>query len=96
MHPRRRFLKLYFLAPAVLVLFLARDARAGALSPEEAKEAQALRESKCAKCHKLYDPHDYDDEKWDTALKKMQKKAHLSEKQYDLLCRYFRSLKKNS
>jgi mono/diheme cytochrome c family protein len=49
--------------------------------------------SKCAKCHKLYEPKDYDKESWDLWMEKMRKKARLRDEQYRLIYAYTESLR---
>jgi len=62
--------------------------RANELSTKEAGVAQKLYTAKCAKCHKFYDPKDYDDETWGLWMQKMGKKSKLKADQVDLLSRY--------
>ena len=57
-------------------------------------KAEDLYLTKCTKCHKLRDPSEYDDEKWATWMKKMKRKAHLSDEQYDLISKYAESIRK--
>jgi mono/diheme cytochrome c family protein len=49
--------------------------------------------AKCASCHKLYDPVRYDDEKWNSWMNKMRKKARLGDEQYATLSRYLQTLR---
>ncbi|HTL70140.1 MAG TPA: hypothetical protein VL404_02495 [Candidatus Eisenbacteria bacterium] len=51
--------------------------------------------TKCAKCHRLYPPAGYDDAKWDFWMKKMKKKAHLSDGQEASVRRYTETLRKS-
>jgi len=44
--------------------------------------------AKCAKCHKLYDPAGYSDEEWSMWMKKMKKKAKLTDEQNAILMLY--------
>jgi len=62
--------------------------RANELSTKEAGVAQKLYTAKCAKCHKFYNPADYNDAEWHTWMIKMSKKARLKPSQQDLLSRY--------
>ena len=74
---------------AVFVLFRAvNPAGAADLSDKETKAARKLYLSKCAKCHKLYDPANYADSEWQTWMGKMTKKARLKPAQAELLSRY--------
>ncbi len=84
MHHRHKFLALLALA-----LFFAVEASAG-----ESEKGRELYLLKCVKCHKLRDPADYSDEKWSYWMKKMKKKAHLSDEQYDLISQYVESVRK--
>lgn len=61
---------------------------------EELSKAKDLYLTKCTKCHKLYDPVPYDDEKWAGWMQKMKKKAHLSQEQYELISRYAEKIRK--
>ena len=63
------------------------------LSSKEIKDARKLYTAKCARCHKFYDPTDYNDQEWDAWLKKMGRKSRLKPPQYDLLSRYLASVR---
>jgi hypothetical protein len=69
------------------------SARAQELSPQEVKEAHKLYIGKCAKCHKLYDPHQYNDADWDAWMRKMTRKARLSQRQASLLSQYLAGIR---
>src|SRR6266576_925637 len=58
------------------------------LSADELNQAARLYTIKCAKCHKFYNPADYNDAEWHTWMTKMSKKARLKPSQQDLLSRY--------
>jgi len=58
------------------------------LSAEELNQATQLYTIKCAKCHKFYNPADYNDPEWRTWMMKMSKKARLKPSQEQLLSRY--------
>lgn len=45
------------------------------------EEGKSLYENNCAKCHKLYDASDFSKEEWKSIVRRMQKKAHLTEDQ---------------
>lgn len=42
---------------------------------------KAIYESKCGKCHKLYEVNEYSKEQWPNILNKMQPKAKISDDQ---------------
>ena len=50
------------------------------LSPEQA-EGKDLYDNNCAKCHKLYNPKDFNSEQWKPILEVMQKNAGLTDEQ---------------
>lgn len=56
-------------------------------------KGKSLYENKCAKCHRLYDPKDYDQEKWAHWKKKMKKKARLNTDEYTLIFNYTERLR---
>jgi hypothetical protein len=58
------------------------------LPEQDAKAARKLYTSKCARCHKLYDPANYSDSEWRTWMDKMNRKAKLKPDQVELLLRY--------
>ena len=62
-------------------------ARAG-LSPGEINLASEIYNLKCAKCHKFYNPADYDNAEWKSWMRKMSRKARLKPEQEQLLSRY--------
>ena len=74
-------------------LTIASATRAQELSPQEIKEASKLYIGKCAKCHKLHDPRQYSDAAWDAWMRKMTRKARLSEKQAGLLSQYLTGIR---
>ena len=84
----RRLLLIGFTA---LVAFHA--AGADGLSAEDAAAARNLHTDKCAKCHKLYEPSKYSDEKWRVWMTKMTRKAKLKPDQGELLNRYLSDLR---
>lgn len=55
--------------------------------------ARELYESRCAKCHRLYDSNDYSDEEWWLWMAKMSRKAKLHPRQERLLNRYVELLR---
>ena len=56
--------------------------------------AKDLYLTKCAKCHKFYDPKAYEDEEWVVWMRKMRKKAHLSDEQYRLISLYTEKIRR--
>ena len=56
--------------------------------------AKKLYLMKCSKCHRLYDPKEYDDESWSEWMEKMKKKARLDDDQYERISKYVGSLRK--
>jgi cytochrome c5 len=49
---------------------------------------------KCARCHKLYDPANYDGQTWDKWMQKMKQKSKLTDDQYRQFSEYIASLQK--
>ena len=69
------------------------------LTPDEGRQAKAIYNLKCARCHKFYDPAHYDDVEWRSWMTKMSRKARLKPDQDRLLSRYldaFRPLAEGS
>jgi hypothetical protein len=60
----------------------------GALSIGDMERASKLYITKCARCHKLYDPSAYTDPTWQSWMAKMGRKAKLQPEQTELLSRY--------
>lgn len=58
------------------------------LAAPEIAGARKLYVSKCARCHKFYNPLDYGDTEWRAWMRKMTKKARLKPDQAELLARY--------
>src|SRR5262249_24754582 len=63
------------------------------LAEQDAKAARKLYSSKCARCHKLYDPTNYSDSDWRTWMDKMNRKAKLKPDQVELLSRYVETIR---
>lgn len=74
---------------AAFFLFFAAAARA-----ESAPAGERLYETKCVKCHKLYDPAGYSDEAWGRWMTKMRKKAHLNDEQAEAIRDYTDGLRR--
>ena len=68
-------------------------ATADELSPQETRTAQKIYTTKCAKCHKFYDPAEYSEADWQAWLQKMGRKSKLNPQQYALLSRYLGTLR---
>ena len=83
--------RLWFTFVAALVALHA--AGAAELSSVELKDARKLYNAKCAKCHKFYDPANYDEGAWQTWMRKMSKKSKLKEAQVELLGRYLENFR---
>src|ERR1041385_3625709 len=70
--------------------------RAGDLTDLERATAAKAYTSKCARCHKFYEPANYTASEWAMWMAKMKKKARLNSEQYSLLLRYTEQLRTNS
>ena len=70
--------------------------RAAGLSTGEIEGARKLYVTKCARCHKFYDPGGYADTEWQTWMTKMSKKARLRPDQEQLLSRYLEVFRQGS
>ena len=57
------------------------------LSPELA-EGKNLYENNCAKCHKLYDRHEFSAEEWTPITLRMQKKAKIQDAEREKIYNY--------
>lgn len=78
----------------VFALALAGPSPAGAADSSASASSEQSRKlyvTKCAKCHKLYDPAAYSDERWEHWVKNMGKKARLKPEQQRELERYLQS-----
>ena len=65
----------------------------GSLAVPEIVDARKLYASKCARCHKFYDPLDYGEAEWRAWMRKMTKKARLKPDQAELLTRYLEAVR---
>ena len=65
-------------------------ALAAGFSREEISAARSVHQAKCARCHRFYDPRDYNEPEWAVWMTKMSKKAKLSPEQEQLLSRYLK------
>ena len=72
------------------ILLTGCTAPAAATNPpgDETAAARKLYISKCAKCHKFYDPAKYSDAEWVKWMAKMSKKSKLNPEQQEILSRY--------
>ena len=80
---------------AVLVTGLM-AAGTSSLSEPETKAARKIYTSKCARCHKFYDPDKYSDAEWGDWMEKMSRKAKLKPDQKELLARYLETFRDGS
>lgn len=78
----------WFLVTAFAVLAVWHAAGAAELSATEQANARKLYNTKCARCHKFYDPAKYTDAEWQMWMTRMNKKARLKSAQAELLGRY--------
>src|ERR1043166_4722096 len=84
---------------SILLCYILWSVLAGCTGPSPASELPANRTTqprklyltKCAKCHKLYDPAKYSDEQWHKWMVKMSKKSKLTSEQSEMLSRYIDS-----
>ena len=84
-----RFLRLFLAVQAVGCVVAAVVASAAPPLPsQDEASARKLYLGKCAKCHKLYNPAQYNDARWNVWMSKMSKKAKLSTEQERLLTAY--------
>ena len=60
----------------------------------EFEQGRKLYLAKCSKCHKLYDPADYEEASWEKWMVKMKKKARLDDGQYRKIRDYLETLRK--
>ena len=95
MHYRNQFLTITLLAASFLLRV------SSAFSGEELTGADLTRARdvynlKCVKCHQLRNVSDYDDKTWNKWMLKMKKKAHLKDKDFNLISAYTDKLRKTS
>jgi cytochrome c5 len=62
-----------------------------AATPEDS--GRKIYTGKCARCHKLYDPTNYDDAAWDKWMQNMKSKAKLNDQQYRQLSEYLQTVR---
>ena len=62
----------------------------------EGAQARALFVNKCTRCHKFYNPANYNDAEWREWFTKMSKKAKLDAGQDELLARYLEVFRTHS
>ena len=63
------------------------EAKSDVLSPELA-EGKNLYENNCAKCHKLFDRHEYTPQQWMPITLSMQKKAKIQDVEREKIYSY--------
>lgn len=71
----------------------ARPPATAGLSAGEVERAAKLYTTKCARCHKLYDPAGYRDAEWRSWMTRMSKKARLTPDQTQFLSRYLEAFR---
>ena len=62
--------------------------KAARLPASELAEGRRLYEVKCARCHRFYNPAEYDRAEWHMWMRKMSRKAHLSAENERILSNY--------
>jgi mono/diheme cytochrome c family protein len=72
------------------IIFILAAAR---VSADDLVTGKKVYTSRCARCHKFYDPTAYDDAKWSEWMQKMKLKAKLSDAQYQQLTNYVTTLR---
>lgn len=93
MHRRLKLLTFWLLLSCAASAF--GSVAHGAEDPSsESAEARLLYLRKCAKCHRLYDPMEYDDESWTDWMRKMKKKAKLTDADFKSISCYLEDLRK--
>lgn len=63
-------------------------AEAPAPMSENVMKGKDLYDGRCGKCHPLFKPSDHTAEQWEPILKRMQKKAHISDEDMVLVHDY--------
>jgi cytochrome c5 len=63
-------------------------AQATGLGADQVKACQKLYLNKCMRCHKSYEPSGYSQTEWESWMRKMRKKAHLTPAQNEMITRY--------
>lgn len=80
-----------------LILFVAWGCQAvpaADLAPDDFAAAKKIYTSKCARCHKFYEPSQYNDQEWSLWMNKMRKKARLNPKDYGLVLQFTEQMRK--
>ncbi|MGC8830410.1 MAG: hypothetical protein ACP5TE_11595 [Verrucomicrobiia bacterium] len=85
------FLLIAFLLPVILT-----GADNVSISDKDIEKARKIYFSKCAKCHKFYEPKDYTDEEWDKWMKSMARKSKLKPDQVEILSRFLKEYRKGT
>jgi hypothetical protein len=78
----------FCLAPLFVLAGCASPGTGAELRGSPDQIAHKLYVTKCAKCHKLYDPAKYSDDEWQMWMGKMSRKSKLTAEQRDLLSNY--------
>ncbi len=70
--------------------------RAAGLTVEDVHNATKLYVTKCARCHKFYEPSVYHQAEWNDWMRTMSKKSRLKQDEDWLLSRYLNVIRTNS
>jgi cytochrome c5 len=62
--------------------------RTAGLPAAQVQTGKRIYEAKCARCHKFYNPADYDPAEWHSWMTKMSKKARLTAEDKSAVSRY--------
>jgi mono/diheme cytochrome c family protein len=89
-------MRIFLIALAGMFASVTGLARAADPSANDPAVTKRLYISKCARCHKLYDPSAYNDVEWDLWMKKMRKKTRLKTDPYNRLSRYLETLRREA
>ena len=65
------------------------------LNEQDLGSAREIYRSKCSKCHEFYLPSSYTEADWSKWMKKMRRKAHLNERQFQLLSEFTAEMRKS-
>jgi mono/diheme cytochrome c family protein len=85
---RRLARSLRLLAGALACALSCISASSAELSSPSAINGEKLYRSRCAKCHKMYDPAKYSDQQWQIWMEKMGSKARLKPEQKKAVADY--------
>jgi mono/diheme cytochrome c family protein len=77
----------------ILVSFLVGGLATVTARAADLDAGKKLYTGKCARCHKLRDPNQYDEAEWDKWMVKMKKKAKLTDEQSQQLAEYIKTVR---